>query len=101
MGAMREQPARGSRAVRLNVPGREPYCNAPAESFMKTMKHEEIYPRPYRTMDDVLRHLPTCLVHTYNEQRLHSALGAQSPAAVEAHHRETLSGQNQAAKLST
>lgn len=78
-----------------------PYDNAQAESLMKTLKHDEIYLRHYRTMDDVLRHLSTYLEHTYNEQRLHSARGYLLPAAFEALHQQTLSGQKPAVKLFT
>ena len=71
-----------------------PYDNAHAESFMKTLKHEEIYARPYRTMGDVIAHLPHFLETIYNNNRLHSALGYRSPNEYEADHALTLlSGQ--------
>jgi len=63
-----------------------PYDNAHAESFMKTLKHEEIYPRGYRTVADVIAHLPHYLESVYNDTRLHSALGYQTPNAFEAEH---------------
>ena len=44
---------RGSMGRRGN-----PYDNATMESFMKTLKYEEIYPREYSTIDDVIRRLP-------------------------------------------
>jgi putative transposase len=53
---------------------------------MKTLKHEEIYPRPYRTMADVIAHLPHFLETIYNNNRLHSALGYRSPNEYEADH---------------
>lgn len=68
-----------------------PYDNAHAESFMKTLKHEEVYPRPYRTMADVMAHLPHFLETIYNNHRLHSALGYRSPNEYEADHALTLS----------
>ena len=68
-----------------------PYDNAHAESFMKTLKHEEIYPRPYRTMGDVITHLPHFLETIYNNNQLHSALGYRSPNEYEADHALTLS----------
>jgi putative transposase len=57
---------------------------------MKTLKHEEIYPRPYRTMADVIAHLPHFLETIYNNNRLHSALGYRSPNEYEADHALTL-----------
>jgi putative transposase len=68
-----------------------PYDNAHAESFMKTLKHEEIYLRPYRTMDDVIAHLPHFLETIYNNNRVHSALGYRTPNEHEVHHALTLS----------
>ncbi len=71
-----------------------PYNNAHAESFMKTLKHEEIYPRGYRTLADVITHLPHYLETIYNNDRLHSALGYRSPNAFESHYaRSHSSGQ--------
>lgn len=60
-----------------------PYDNALAESFMKTLKHEEIYLRPYRTMADAIALLPQFLEELYNRRRLHSALGYQPPEEFE------------------
>ncbi len=68
-----------------------PYDNAHVESFMKTLKHEEIYPRGYRTMADVITHLPHFLEIIYNNNRQHSALDYRSPNAFEAEHALTLS----------
>jgi putative transposase len=56
-----------------------PYDNAHVESFMKTIKHEEIYLRSYRTMTDLMVQLPVYLEQTYNGTRLHSALAYLSP----------------------
>ncbi len=67
----------------MSRPG-NPYDNAIAESFMKTLKHEEIYLRPYRTMADAIEHLPHFLEEHYNRQRLHSALGYRTSAEFEA-----------------
>lgn len=44
-------------------------------SFMKTLKHEKIYLRPYRTMADVSAHRPHFQKTNYNDNRLHSELG--------------------------
>lgn len=70
----------------MSRPG-NPYDNAVVESFMKTLKHEEIYLRPYRTMADAIAHLPTYLEDMYNRRRLHSSLGYVSPEEFEARHR--------------
>ena len=75
-----------------------PYDNAHVESFMKTLKHEEIYPRGYRTMADVIARLPHFLETIYNNHRQHSALNYRSPNAFETEHALTLlSGQISAA----
>jgi putative transposase len=46
-----------------------PYDNALAESFMKTLKHEEIYLRPYRTMGDAIAQPPRLAPRTNPRQR--------------------------------
>ena len=57
-----------------------PYDNATMESFMKTLKVEEVYTKaPYATIDDVRAHIGHFLGTLYNRQRLHSALGYRSP----------------------
>jgi len=57
-----------------------PYDNAKAESFMKTLKHEEVYRVEYRDLAQVRRGIGTFLEKTYNRKRLHSALGYRPPA---------------------
>jgi putative transposase len=61
-----------------------PYDNARCESFLKTLKQEEIYCREYRDMEDLRVHSSTFIEEYYNRQRLHSALGYLSPEAFEA-----------------
>lgn len=68
-----------------------PYDNAHAESFMKTFKHEEALLTPYRSMDDLLTRIPYYLEHTYNQERLHSALGYLPPDEFEAQHQRVIS----------
>lgn len=61
-----------------------PYDNAVAESFMKTLKTEEVYLGEYRTLDDVQSRLPYFIEQVYNRKRLHSALGYRPPEEFEA-----------------
>ncbi len=62
-----------------------PYDNARTESFMKTLKYEEVYRQEYRDLPDALRSLRRFIEKVYNHKRLHSALGYLPPAEFEAH----------------
>ncbi len=60
-----------------------PWDNAACESFMKTLKWEEVYRSEYRDLQDARLRMREFLEKVYNEQRLHSALGYVSPGEFE------------------
>jgi putative transposase len=66
-----------------------PYDNAQAESFMKTLKYEEVYRTEYRNLEDARASIGAFLDKIYNRERLHSALGYRPPLEFERHLRHT------------
>ena len=60
-----------------------PWDNAMAESFMRTLKHEEVDGRAYRDLDEAAERIESFIEEVYNRQRLHSALRYRPPAAFE------------------
>jgi len=60
-----------------------PYDNAACESFMKTLKYEEVYRNEYRDFEEASASLGDFLDRVYNQKRLHSALGYLPPAEFE------------------
>ena len=60
-----------------------PYDNAACESFMKTLKHEEVYRTEYRDFREARASIGEFLERVYNQKRLHSALGYVPPAEFE------------------
>ncbi|WP_371425484.1 integrase core domain-containing protein [Tardiphaga sp.] len=63
-----------------------PYDNAKAESFMKTLKVEGVYPMAFETFADVVENLSQFVDGVYNTRRLNSALGYISPVQFETQH---------------
>src|SRR3989449_7474059 len=60
-----------------------PYDNASCESFMKTLKREEIYANKYDDLENLRANIQEFIEQYYNRQRLHSALGYRSPEEFE------------------
>jgi putative transposase len=61
-----------------------PYDNAKAERFMRTLKYEEVYMNDYETLAEVLASIQHFIEAVYNRKRLHSAIGYLPPAEFEA-----------------
>jgi len=60
-----------------------PWDNAACESFIKTLKYEEVYRTEYRDLADAQAGIGAFLEKVYNQKRLHSALGYLPPAEFE------------------
>jgi putative transposase len=74
----------------MSRPG-NPYDNARCESFMRTLKREEIYANAYRDLEHLRANVEEFIERYYNRKRLHSALGYRSPEEFE----QTMRQQNQ------
>ena len=59
------------------------FSNAKAESFIKTLKYEEVYRQEYRDLAEARASIGCFLEKTYNRKRLHSALGYRPPEEFE------------------
>lgn len=68
--------------ISMSRPGR-PQDNAQAESFIKTVKYEEVYLVEYDDVADARARIGHFVEHVYNRKRLHSALGYRPPAEFE------------------
>jgi hypothetical protein len=66
----------------MSRPG-HPHDNASCESFMKTLKREEIHANAYRDLEHLAQDIEVFIDHYYNRCRLHSALGYRSPEEFE------------------
>jgi transposase InsO family protein len=73
-----------------------PYDNAYAESFMKTLKYEEVYLNEYQNMNEARGAIAYFLEDVYNQERLHSALGYRPPAEFERDSATLASGSGRA-----
>jgi len=60
-----------------------PYDNAKAESFFKTLKREEVYLKQYHTFQEAEDNIREFIEQVYNTKRLHSSLGYLPPSEFE------------------
>jgi len=63
-----------------------PYENAKAESFFRTLKMEEVYLKDYRNFEEAKQNISPFIEEVYNQKRLHSSLGYLPPVEFEALH---------------
>jgi putative transposase len=70
-----------------------PWDNAACESFMKTLKYEEVLRNEYRDLAEARASIREFLEKVYNQKRLHSALGYLPPAAFERNQKDAAARQ--------
>ena len=75
-----------------------PYDNAQAESFFKTLKHEEVNLSEYRNLEEAAASIGAFIEQIYNRERLHSALGYLPPAEFEAQLNPPVAGRETASQ---
>jgi putative transposase len=75
---LREHGIRVSMSRRGN-----PYDNAYAESFMKTLKYDEVYLKEHDTFKEARENIDHFIDQVYNLKRLHSGIGYRSPREFE------------------
>jgi putative transposase len=75
---LKERGIESSMSRRGNV-----YANAMAESFIKTLKYEEVYRTEYRDLEEAKASIGEFLERVYNQKRLHSALSYRPPREFE------------------
>jgi transposase InsO family protein len=80
--AYRQRLADRDITISMSRPG-NPFDNAKAESFMKTLKTEQINGQAFIDISDARRRIDSFIADVYNKDRLHSALGYQSPLEFE------------------
>jgi putative transposase len=76
-----------------------PYDNASCESFMKTLKREEIYANKYDDLENLRAHIEEFIEQYYNRLRLHSALGYRSPEEFEQQIEASASAESRSATM--
>lgn len=69
--------------ISMSRPG-NPYDNAKAERFMRTLKYEEVYLNDYDTLSEVRTSVQHFIEVVYNRKRLHSSIGYRPPVEFEA-----------------
>ena len=76
-----------------------PYDNASCESFMKTLKREEIYANDYHTLEHLATNIERFMEQYYNRCRLHSALGYRPPDEFERQIEASASAESRSATM--